>query len=150
LLDNVLAEAFRLERALAGARRPQRGTLRRPAMTRVRECLRWIAVFVSALVSRGALADEKKADLVLLGGKVVTVDPKRPVAEALAARGDRIVAVGSDQEIAGLIGDGTRVLRLQGRLAIPGFVEGHGHFTGLGQSKMMLDLRKARSWDEIV
>jgi predicted amidohydrolase YtcJ/poly(3-hydroxybutyrate) depolymerase len=95
-------------------------------------------------------AVQQKADLVLLGGKVVTVDPKRPTAEAIAVSGDKILAVGSDKEISALIGDKTRVIRLQGRLAIPGFIEGHGHFLGLGQSKMMLDLRHAKSWEEIV
>lgn len=90
------------------------------------------------------------ADLVLLGGKVVTVDPKRPVAQALAARGDRILAVGTDEEVSRLIGKGTRVIRLKGRLAIPGFIEGHGHFVSLGQTKRMLDLTKAKSWEEIV
>jgi len=49
-----------------------------------------------------------------------------------------------------MIGDGTKVIRLQGRLAMPGFIEGHGHFVGLGHSKMMLDLRGAKSWDDIV
>jgi hypothetical protein len=106
-------------------------------------------VLVLGLVPFAAGADEK-ADLVLLGGKVVTVNAKKPTAEALAVRGDKIVAVGSDKEIAGLIGDATRVIRLKGQLAIPGFIEGHGHFVGLGQSKMMLDLRGAKSWDDIV
>jgi hypothetical protein len=49
-----------------------------------------------------------------------------------------------------LIGPSTRVIDLKGRLAIPGLIEGHGHFTALGASKMMLDLRGARNWDEIV
>lgn len=92
----------------------------------------------------------ERADVVLLGGKVVTVDPKRPTAEALAIRGDRIAAVGSEKEISSLIGEGTRVMRLDGKMVMPGFIEGHGHFTSLGQSKMMLDLRTAKSWDEIV
>jgi predicted amidohydrolase YtcJ len=106
-------------------------------------------VLFLALAPRPALAQDK-ADLVLLGGTVVTVDPQRPVAEALAVRGDRIVAVGSDKDVSGMIGDGTKVIRLQGRFAMPGFIEGHGHFVGLGNSKMMLDLRGAKSWDDIV
>jgi predicted amidohydrolase YtcJ len=106
---------------------------------------------VAALLVVGfPVAAKDKADLVLLGGKIVTVDPQKPTAPALAARAGRIIAVGSDAEIAALIGDGTKVIRLNGQLAIPGFIEGHGHFTSLGQSKMMLDLRAAKSWDEIV
>jgi predicted amidohydrolase YtcJ len=108
-----------------------------------------IAIMAVLAASQPTLAAEK-ADLVLLGGKIVTVDPKKPEAEALAARAGRIVAVGSDAEITAHIGDGTKVIRLNGKFAIPGFIEGHGHFTSLGQSKMMLDLRAAKSWKDIV
>ncbi len=90
------------------------------------------------------------ADLVLRGGKIVTVDDAVPEGEAIAISGYKIVAVGSDQEIARHVGEATRVIDLEGRLAIPGFIEGHGHFTGLGRAKMILDLTKARTWDEIV
>ncbi len=107
------------------------------------------ALIALAFLAGPAFAAEK-ADLVLLGGKVVTMDPKRPAAEALAVRGDKVVAVGTDKEIAEMVGDATRVIRLKGRLAIPGFIEGHGHFVGLGQSRMMLDLRDARSWDDVI
>ncbi len=93
---------------------------------------------------------QEPADLVLTGGKVVTVDPQCPVAEAVAVRGDRIVAVGSAQQIAPLIGSRTRVIQLDGKLVIPGLIEGHGHFVGLGQSKMILDLTEAKTWDAIV
>jgi predicted amidohydrolase YtcJ len=90
------------------------------------------------------------ADLVLRGGKIVTVDDSRPAAEALAVHADRIAAVGSNGEIEKLIGPDTRVIELEGKLAVPGFIEGHGHFTWLGQSRMMLDLKPAKSWDDLV
>jgi hypothetical protein len=93
---------------------------------------------------------EPPADLVLTNGRIVTVDTLRPEAEALAVRGPYIVAVGSMDEIESLIGDSTKVIDLEGRLAIPGFIEGHGHFMGIGQAKMILDLTEARSWQEIV
>lgn len=96
-----------------------------------------------------AEAGEKPADLVLRGGKIVTLDARQPTATALAVRGDRILVVGDDAAIRPRIGPNTRVIELQGRLAIPGFIEGHGHFLGLGQSRRMLDLSRARSWDEI-
>jgi predicted amidohydrolase YtcJ len=92
----------------------------------------------------------KSADLVLLGGKIVTVDDRRPRAEALAVRGDRIIAVGDDPDVRHLIGDDTRVIDLAGRLAIPGLIEGHGHFVSLGRSKMILDLSGVRNFDQIV
>src|SRR5436309_992535 len=90
------------------------------------------------------------ADLVLRGGKIVTMDPAKPQAEALAARGDAIVAVGTDKEIQPYIGESTRVLDLAGKFVMPGFIEGHGHFTAIGQAKMNLNLTEARNWDEIV
>jgi len=90
------------------------------------------------------------ATLVLTNGKIVTVDPDRPEAQALAVVGDRIVAVGSNREIRPYIGSRTEVIDLGGRLAIPGFIEGHGHFMSIGNSLMILDLTRARSWEEIV
>src|SRR5690606_30716000 len=93
---------------------------------------------------------EDAADLVLRNGHIVTVDSTRPEAEAVAIRGYEIVAVGSNDEIEAYIGNGTRGIDLGGRLAIPGFIEGHGHYMGLGNAKMILDLTTVRSWEEIV
>ena len=90
------------------------------------------------------------ADLAITNGNVVTVDDAHPRAEALAVVGDRIVAVGSNVEIDNWIGETTRVIDLQGRTAIPGFIEGHGHYTSFGGSLMILDFRYAKSFDEIV
>jgi predicted amidohydrolase YtcJ len=93
---------------------------------------------------------DRPADLVLTNGRIVTLDEDRPAAQALAARDGEIVAIGTDEEVRRLAGPDTEVVDLDGRLAIPGFVEGHGHFTGLGRSLAIVDLRGARSWDEIV
>src|SRR4051794_30906131 len=62
------------------------------------------------------------ADPVLRGGPVVTIDDKQPEAEAVAVRGERIVAVGSAKEIEPLIGPKTKVIELAGRMAMPGFI----------------------------
>jgi len=78
---------------------------------------------------RCGIAKDPSADLVLLNGKFVTLDAKLPVAAALAIKGDRITVVGSDKQIERHIGDETKVIHLGGKLAIPGFIEGHGHFT---------------------
>ncbi|HEX8031130.1 MAG TPA: amidohydrolase, partial [Vicinamibacterales bacterium] len=90
------------------------------------------------------------ATLVLRNGKIVTVDAATPEAQAVAVRGDRIVAIGSNDNIQRYIGPATQVIDLRGQLAIPGLVESHGHFMGLGQSKMTLDLMDVKDWDEIV
>jgi predicted amidohydrolase YtcJ len=91
-----------------------------------------------------------QADLVLRNGQVVTMDPARPAAQAIAVRGDNILGVGSNDDMKALTGPHTKVIDLAGKLAVPGFIEGHGHFMGVGQSKMNLNLRTARNWDEIV
>ncbi|HSJ08528.1 MAG TPA: amidohydrolase [Longimicrobiales bacterium] len=93
---------------------------------------------------------EEPADLVLRGGRVVTMEEGQPEAQAVAVRGHSIVAVGTDAEMEAYIGDGTRVVELAGRLVTPGFIEGHGHYMGVGQAKMNLDLMTVRNWDEIV
>ncbi|RMG85176.1 MAG: amidohydrolase [Bacteroidetes bacterium] len=93
---------------------------------------------------------KETADLILTNARVYTVHEKQPRAEAVAIRGDRIMAVGSAEEIAALRGDSTTVLDLGGRFLMPGFIEGHGHFSGLGNSLMNLNFLKSRNWDEIV
>lgn len=101
--------------------------------------------------SQGAPAPRPgSADLVLLDGHIVTVDEGRPTAQAVACRADRIVAVGTSEEIRRWIGPATRTLDLHGATVVPGFIESHGHFVGLGQSKMILDLTQVGSWSDIV
>src|SRR5262245_1317311 len=90
------------------------------------------------------------ADLVLRGGTIVTVATERPRVQALAARGEWIVALGSDAEVKSLIGPRTRVIDLEGRLVIPGFIEGHGHLASLGEARMSLDLTGARDWNAVI
>lgn len=108
-----------------------------------------VAVLLT-LANIATFARAQSADLVLVGGRIATVDPAKPTAEAIAVRGGRIVAVGTDTEIRKLIGDSTRVVELGGKFAMPGFIEGHGHFLSLGRSKMNLDLTAAESWGEII
>jgi len=90
------------------------------------------------------------ADLVLRGGKIVTVDEAIPEVQALAARDGRIVAIGSDADIDDYIGDDTEVIELDGKLAIPGFIEGHAHYMGVGRSTLQLNLMEVANWDEVV
>ena len=90
------------------------------------------------------------ADLVLRNGNVLTVDENNSNAEALAIIGDRIVAVGSNQEIDDWIGESSEIIDLSGQTAIPGFIEGHGHYLSFGSSLMNLDFRYSKSFDEIV
>ncbi|MEM7203316.1 MAG: amidohydrolase [Planctomycetota bacterium] len=103
-----------------------------------------------AAVLGGPASAQRPADLVLKNGRIHTVDERFGTVEALAARGDRIVAVGSNAEIEALIGARTEVRDLGGRTAIPGFIEGHAHFVGMGDALQVLDLMQVRSWEEVV
>ena len=104
----------------------------------------------SLLAVAGCSQPSPHADLVLLNGKIVTVDSTMPEVSALAAAGDTIMALGDDETIRALVGPNTRVIDLDGKMAMPGFIEGHAHFMGLGESRMNLDLTKAHSWEDIV
>lgn len=111
------------------------------------------ATVLSAAVLSVALTSAQTiqpATLVLRNGKIVTVDTAIPEAQAIAIRGDRIAAVGTNDSIQRYVGPATQVIDLRGQLAIPGLIESHGHFMGLGQSKMTLDLMDVKNWDEIV
>lgn len=81
------------------------------------------------------------ADLVLLGGRIRTLDPERPLADALAISKGRVVAVGTEIEIRRFIGPTTRQLHLDGATALPGLVDAHLHLEGLGSARRRLDLR---------
>ena len=105
---------------------------------------------LAALVAIPAAVYAQPADLVLMNGKIVTMNLAAPAAQFLAARGDRIVALGGNGGAQKWIGPNTKVIDLKGQLAIPGFIEGHGHFTGIGDYRQGLDLREARTWDDIV
>jgi len=110
----------------------------------------WIGLALALGGCSGAGGAVGPADLVLRGGRVVTVSGAQPEAEALAISGHSIVAVGSDAEIARYVGRETQVIELAGRLASPGFIEGHGHYLSLGEARSNLDLSGAGSWAEVV
>jgi predicted amidohydrolase YtcJ len=118
------------------------------AARRPSQVARLVLVALSAVTGCGG--ERHEADLVLRGGRIVTLDEAVPEAEALAIVGGRIAAVGGEGEIAAWIGSGTEVLDLDGGLAVPGFIESHGHLEKLGRLRDNLDLSQAGSWEEIV
>ena len=90
------------------------------------------------------------ADLALLGGSVWTGDSGRPWAEAVAVRGERIVAVGTSKDIRRLVGRDSRVIDLGGALVVPGFIDSHTHFLDGGFALLSIRLREAKSRDDFV
>ena len=111
------------------------------------------ALLVSATATIGACVSRSAptpAELVIRAGRIVTADDTNPEAQALAARDGKIVFVGSTADAAAYIGPATRVIDLNGQFAMPGFIEGHGHFTGIGETRLGLELRETTSWKQIV
>ncbi|MCI0409709.1 MAG: amidohydrolase family protein, partial [Acidobacteria bacterium] len=102
-----------------------------------------IALLVFLLVACGGKNEEsmQTANLVLVHGRIHTLDPAVPDSTALAVIGDRIAKVGSDKEISALVGPGTRKIDLEGRAVIPGLIDAHLHLMGVGESIEALDLR---------
>ena len=90
------------------------------------------------------------ADLVLTGGKILTLDRHSRIVQALAVRGARIAALGRESEIATFIGPDTRRLDLRGRLAVPGLIDGHAHMDREGLKLRWPSLAAARSIDDIL
>ncbi|MGE0641704.1 MAG: amidohydrolase [Thermoanaerobaculia bacterium] len=109
-----------------------------------------LALAPLALACAGKAPAPPPADLVLTNGRIVTLSPDRPEASALAARQGRIVAVGTDDEILRHVGHGTRRIDLQGRLAVPGLIDGHAHFSSIGEAAMTLRLAGEPTWEAIV
>ena len=97
-----------------------------------------------------ACQPEEFADTIITNANVYTVDEAQPTAEAIAIKGDRILAVGKSADIDQLKGANTQVIDAEGQFVMPGFIEGHGHFAGLGSSLQNLNFLKSKSWEDIV
>ncbi len=91
--------------------------------------------------------DGEYADLVATGGTVLTVDADFTVAEALAVREGRVLAVGPDAEIRAFVGPDTQVIDLAGRTVVPGLADNHLHSAGGGDG---VDLSRVRTMDELL
>ena len=91
-----------------------------------------------------------RADLVLVNGKIYTVDTTRPTASALAVRGGKILFVGSDVEARKLGSRSATVIDLGGRTVLPGFIDAHAHLLGLGNLLRRVNLAGSSSYDEVI
>ncbi|MGD6810128.1 MAG: amidohydrolase [Candidatus Bathyarchaeia archaeon] len=89
------------------------------------------------------------ADLVLLNGNIITMNPKMPSAQAIAIKGDKISYVGTNQEAKQHIDEKTQVIHLDGKTVLPGFIDTHTHVADYGRMLTWLDLEGASSVKEI-
>ena len=110
----------------------------------------YLALFVALTQQAASPAAPPPADLIVMNARIYTADANRPVADALAVRGGRIVFVGSARGAMALVGPRTERLNLGGRTVIPGMVDAHTHLLGLGQALRTVDLVGTRSYDEVV
>ncbi len=89
------------------------------------------------------------ADLALTSGKVLTMNQSQPYAEAIAIKDDRIVQVGTNEEIDPWIGKNTKVISLKGKTVVSGFIDTHIHVVDFGRFLTWIDLRDVKSIEEI-
>lgn len=106
--------------------------------------------FAVSMLAPMLLVAQGAADLVLTNGRIYTVDNARPVVTALAARGGRILFVGSDAEARALATGSTRVIDLHGATVVPGIIDAHAHLLGLGQMLQSANVAGATSYQEVV
>ena len=85
------------------------------------------------------MASTLHADLVLKGATVLTIDARDSTAQAVAIKHGRIVGVGRDADVEGLVGRGTRVLDCRGKTVVPGFIDSHTHNTYVGEFRYSFD-----------
>ncbi len=109
-----------------------------------------LAVCALFLACECAAQPKPAADLVIINGKIWTVDKSLPMAQAVAVLGDRIVAVGSATEIEVWRGPQTKVIDAGGKLVLPGFNDAHVHFVSGGMQLDNVQLKDATSAQEFV
>jgi len=102
-----------------------------------------------ALLAPG-IASSQSADLIVTNARIYTVDENRPVVDAMAIRGGRVVATGPQRGVMTLRGPNTQVIDLHGRTVIPGMIDAHVHLLNLGNSLRNVDLVGTNSYDEVV
>jgi predicted amidohydrolase YtcJ len=102
------------------------------------------------LFCHGLVAQQTPADTVLLHGRIYTVNSKQPWAEAVAIRNGRLVAVGSDKQIAPFRGPATTVIDAKGRLVLPGFTDCHVHFLDGSFALERINIEDAKDLAEVL
>ncbi|WP_441243076.1 amidohydrolase [Tardiphaga sp. 768_D3_N2_1] len=103
-----------------------------------------IAVGASVLPAVAQQSDQNAPQVVLTGGKILTLDGQSTIAQALAIRDSKILAVGSDAVIKPLAGPQTRVIDLAGKSVVPGLIDTHAHFRAAGLGDYVVNLGGAK------
>ena len=118
------------------------------SLSKLLVCLLFLFMIATCPSAGEPVPDELAPDLILLNGKVLIFDDEDRVVEAVAIKGQRILAVGSSDSMRKLTGSNTEIIDADGRLVLPGFVDAHSHTTGVPPD--YLDLYGTKSIAEIV
>jgi predicted amidohydrolase YtcJ len=113
-------------------------------------CMRFFFGLSVAVMVLSCTAKKEPADMVILGGKIYTVNSQIPLVDAVVVKDAKISFAGSETEARKYIGDETEIIDLQGKMMTPGFIEGHGHIMGVGYNELNLDLMSVKSYEELV
>ncbi len=126
--------------------------MKRPILPLAGGCVAGTLVLVASLAAAPPVSSEtESADQVWINGNIHTLDGTRPRANALAVRGVKLIAVGSNAEIRKLVGPNTKVTDLHHRTVLPGLIDAHGHVASLGSFGLgRIDLSQARSFSDVV
>ena len=89
-----------------------------------------------------------EADLVVFNGNIITMDPQKPYATALAVKSYKVLAIGNEEEVIDLVPNAARVIDLGGKTVLPGFIDAHTHLTSAGIKESHIHLEDAKSAEE--
>jgi predicted amidohydrolase YtcJ len=107
-------------------------------------------LFISIIVLLFGCTDNQSPDSIIINANVWTVDKENPRAESIAIKNGKIIALGKNKEIKKLKSEKTKVIDAKDAFVMPGWIEGHGHFSGLGKSLQNLNFLKSKNWDDVI
>ena len=109
-----------------------------------------LATAAICVVATLSCSEKQEADLVLRNGKIAAVDENFSIHEAVAVKGENFLFVGSNEGADRFVGDDTEVIELDGKLVLPGLIDGHAHMRSLGEELTNLDISGTTSFQQIV
>ncbi|MBK6266099.1 amidohydrolase [Marivirga sp. S37H4] len=112
--------------------------------------LSMLCVMAFSILACNSQSDQIKADLIIKGGTIYTVNDQQPTVEAVAVKNDKIIFAGAEKDLAAYQTEKTQLIDLKGATMTPGLIEGHGHFMGLGYNELNVDLLDTKSYQEII
>lgn len=130
---------------LIWARAQKKEAMRQSKYNKMRKCCYFLLIFVIFGCSK-----DEFADTIIKNAKVYTVESAEKNISSVAIKDGRIIEISATDLSEKLADKTTKIIDANGQFLMPGFIEGHGHFSGLGRSLQELNLLKTKSWDEIV